>query len=99
MNSLDPAPYVERSPASFEQAPRIYISYAHHASLVNRLIFNLCFSKRRGLCLSPDTRTKRQPLPQSFELLGARFEVTAKEGDKLQITQRTEIVRQPLLVR
>ena len=99
MNPVEPAAYVERNPATFANAPRIYVSYGHFASLVNKLIFKLCFAARRGLCLAPDTRTKLNPLPQSFEMLGARFEVTAKEGDRLQITQTTPIKSQPLLIR
>ena len=99
MDPVEPAEYVERSPSTFANAPRIYVSYGHHASLVNRLIFKLCFSARRGLCLAPHTTTRREPLPQSFEMLGARFEVTGKEGDRLEITQKTEFVRQPLFIR
>ncbi|HEX8262804.1 MAG TPA: hypothetical protein VF547_08020 [Allosphingosinicella sp.] len=99
LQPLRPAAYVERNPATFAQAPRIYVSYSHFASLVNTLIFHLCFAERRGLCLYPDVRTKREPLPQTFEMLGARFQVSAKEGDRLQITQLTEMVRQPLFIR
>jgi hypothetical protein len=99
MEPIEPTAYVERSPATFANAPRIYVSYGHFASFVNTLIFKLCFSERRGLCLAPDTRTKREPLPQAFEMLGARFEVSAKEGDRLQITQTSDIVRQPLFIR
>jgi hypothetical protein len=99
LNPVAPAAYVEQSPLTFTNAPRIYISYGHFASLVNKLIFKLCLAERRGICLYPDVTTKRDPLPQHFDLLGARFEITAKEGDRLQITQLTEIQPQGLFVR
>ena len=101
-NPISDIPYTVKEPKELTTLPRIHVRYGWFASLVDTLIFQVCFAEsgyhNDGTCLVERADVKRSALPQTFSLLGGKFQVTAKEGNRVQVQMLEPLAPQPLLV-
>lgn len=97
---MQPVAYSEEDPTSIADAPRIYVQYGWFASFVDKLVFQTCLipDSNDRACLYPTNDVKRTALPEQFEALGARFQVEAKEENRVRVRMLTQFVPQPLFI-
>ena len=98
--AMQPVTYSEEDPASIVDAPRIYVQYGWFASFVDKLVFQTCLIRDSNdlACLYPTNDVKRTALPGNFEAFGARFQVEAKEDNRVRVRMLTQFVPQPLVI-
>lgn len=97
--AMQPLAYTEIDPTTIPDLPRIYIRYGWFASLINRLIFQVCLGEQGpAICISEEARVNQGQLPATFELLGAQFRVEAKLENRVQVTMLTPIIARPLIL-
>jgi hypothetical protein len=91
--AMQPAAYTEIDPTAIPDLPRIYIRYGWFASLINRLIFQVCLGEEGpAICISEEARVNQGQLPATFELVEAKLE------NRVQVTMLTPIVARPLVL-
>jgi hypothetical protein len=101
MTPISPIPYESADPTTSQTTIPIFLRYKNFASFVDKLIFEICFKEKYARpqeCLQPDIAVRRSTIPTEFEVLGGRFRIDAKDGNRLAITMTKQFDTDPLLI-
>ena len=95
--------YIRRDIRSMSRPPRLFVQYGWFASLANELVFEICFRENERADINCRFDEKhpmaRAGIPTTFELLGARFRVEAKNDDRVQVRMETPFRSPPIFIR
>jgi hypothetical protein len=92
-NQLQQTPYTEARPELSKQAPRVVVRYARNEHFYSCVQGD---TKTVSNCFGDRAVTHGKIFPLKISLLGAEFEILAKNGKQLTVTMTKPILQQPL---